>query len=369
MSNALIALIVFVVTLLTSVAFVYKTTDLFSRLGLVDKPGPDRVSTNPVPRGLGVAIFLAFLVGIASSYFLPVERQPRETERILLMVIGAAIVVGVMLVDDAISLGPKVKLVWQIVAAGVVILPRLRSVDHGIIIEQFNLPFLGTMTIPVAIGIVATVVWLVGMMNVMNWVDGLDGLAGSVTLVACIVLFIHTYFGPDGFPQFTISLLPLALGAAILGFLPFNWHPAKVIMGDAGAMFLGFTLGVISIIGGAKIATALLVLGLPLLDGLWVTVYRMIHGRSPLNRDMGHLHHRLLAFGLGQRAIVLIVAGTSALFGAASLLLPNPVLKLAAFVLIGILLFALVWWLARRTDEPALGSKKAPDQTVRRPGV
>jgi len=369
-SNALIAVVVFLVTAVTSVAFVYKTTDLFSRLGLVDKPGPRRVHKTPVPRGLGVAIFLAFLVGIATTYFLPVERQPRETERILLMVIGAAIVVGVMLVDDAISLGPKVKLAWQIVAAGVVILPTVRAEDHGIVIEQVNFPLAGTVAIPLAIGIVITFFWLVGMMNVMNWVDGLDGLAGSVTLVACAILFIHTYFGPDGIPQFTISLLPLALGAAILGFLPFNWHPAKVIMGDAGAMFLGFALGIISIIGGAKIATALLVLGLPLLDGLWVVLYRYIHGRSPMAADMGHLHHRLLATGLGQRRIVLLVAGTSALFGASALLLPNPSLKLASFILIGILLMATIGTLARRSPrEPRTNDKAQDHVTVQRPGI
>lgn len=348
MSNGLIAAIVFVATLLTSVAFVYKTTDLFSRLGLVDKPGPRRVHKTPVPRGLGVAIFLAYLVGIGATYFLPVPRQPQETERILLMVIGAAIVVGVMLVDDAISLGPRAKLTWQVVAAAIVILPRLRSVDHGIVIESVNLPFVGTVALPLLIAIGATFVWLVGLMNVMNWVDGLDGLAGSVTLVSCIVLFIHTYWGPEHFPQFTISLLPLALGAAVLGFLPFNWHPARVIMGDAGAMFLGYALGVISIIGGAKIATALLVMGLPLIDGVWVTVYRMVNGRSPLYADMGHLHHRLLAAGLGQRAIVLLVSGVSAIFGALALLLPNRELKAASFVMIGILLLATVWWLAHK---------------------
>jgi UDP-GlcNAc:undecaprenyl-phosphate GlcNAc-1-phosphate transferase len=347
-SNGLIAAVVFIVTLLTSVAFVYKTTDLFSRLGLVDKPGPRRVHTTPVPRGLGVAIFLAFLVGVGATYFLPVPRQPQETERILLMVIGAAIVVGVMLVDDAISLGPRTKLVWQLMAAAVVILPRLRSIDHGMAIEKLNLPFFGTLVIPLLIAIPVTFVWLVGMMNVMNWVDGLDGLAGSVALVSCGVMFVHTYWGPDNVPQFTISLLPLALGAAVLGFLPFNWHPAKVIMGDAGAMFLGYALGVISIIGGAKIATALLVMGLPLLDGLWVTMYRIVNGRSPLYADMGHLHHRLLAAGMGQRRIVLLVSGFSATFGALALLLPSRELKAAGLVLIAILLLSLLWWLAHR---------------------
>lgn len=361
MSNGLIVTIVFIITLATSVAFVYKTTDLFGRLGLVDEPGPRRVHKNPVPRGLGVAIFLAFLVGIGATYVLPVPRQPEETERILLMVIGAAIVVGVMLVDDAISLGPGTKLVWQTVAAATVILPAFRSGDHGIVINQVNFPFVGTIEFPILLAAGLTFLWLVGLMNVMNWVDGLDGLSSSVTLVACVVLFVHTFWGPDDVPQFTISLLPLVLGAAVLGFLPFNWHPAKVIMGDAGAMFLGFALGIISIIGGAKIATALLVLGLPLLDGIWVTVYRFVNGRSPMQADMGHLHHRLLRAGLSQPQVVMILAGASSIFGALALLLPSRELKLVGFVLIGVLLIAMLAILARRTAHLGGAQQKAPD--------
>lgn len=349
MSNGEIALVVFAITVATSIAFVSKTTALFSHLGLVDQPGPRRIHKTPVPRGLGVAIFLAFLVGIGVSYMLPVERQPEETERILVMVIGSAIIVGVMLVDDAINLGPKTKLVWQAIAAAIVVLPRLRGESHGIAIERFNSPFGGTISLPLLIAIGATFLWLIGLMNVLNWVDGLDGLSGSVTLVACVVLFIHTFYGPDKMPQFTISLLPLALGAAIIGFLPFNWYPAKVIMGDAGAMFLGFALGVISIIGGAKIATALLVMGLPIVDGIWVVLYRWMHGRSPLYADKGHLHHRLLEGGIGQRTIVFFVAGVSAVAGAAALLLPSRELKLLSLVVIGLVLVATIAVLAKRT--------------------
>lgn len=359
MSHGLIATLIFLLTAATSVAFVLKATDLFGRLGLVDQPGERRVHKKAVPRGLGVAIFLAFLTGIGFTYVFPVIRHPEETERILLMVIGAAIIVGVMLVDDAISLGPVTKLLWQIIASAVVILPYLRSDDHGIVIGQVNIPFLGTVTFPVIVAVVLTFIWLVGMMNVMNWVDGLDGLAGSVTLVASAVLFIHTYWGPDNVPQYTISLLPLALAAAVVGFLPFNWHPAKVIMGDAGAMFLGFALGIISIIGGAKIATALLVLGLPLIDGLWVTLYRLINGRSPLQADMGHLHHRLLKAGYSQPQIVVAISGFSAVFGSLALLLPSREWKLVGFVAIGILLVAVLTVLARRTASPH-GHEEAP---------
>jgi UDP-GlcNAc:undecaprenyl-phosphate/decaprenyl-phosphate GlcNAc-1-phosphate transferase len=193
-----------------------------------------------------------------------------------------------------------------------------------------------------------TLFWIVGMANAVNWIDGLDGLAASVTLVACAILFAHTYFWPRDDPQFTISLLPVVLGAAVLGFLPFNWHPAKVIMGDSGAHFLGFSLAIVAIIGGAKIATALLALGLPILDVAWVIFYRIIHRRSPLVADRGHLHHRLIDGGWGHARVVLFVAGISALFGLVGLVLPNRESKLAAIVLLGLVLLGTVAILALR---------------------
>lgn len=349
MSHTTIAIIIFIVTFGTSIAFVLKSTELFSHLGIVDEPGPRRVHKVAVPRGLGVAIFLSFLVGIGLSYVLPVARQSLETERILLMVIACAIVVGVMLVDDVVSLGPMTKLVWQGIAAALIILPRLNGEDQGIVIEQVNLPITGTVILPLAFALVATFIWLIGLMNVMNWIDGLDGLAATVTLVACTILFVHTWFGPDNQPQFTISLLPLALGAAILGFLPFNWHPARVIMGDAGAMFLGLALGVISIIGGAKIATALLTLGLPIADGVWVILFRVMHGKSPLEADRGHLHHRLLDGGWSQRSIVLTIGGLSLLFGIGSLVLPNRSLKALLLVVIALVVVGLIAYVAARS--------------------
>lgn len=353
MSHSTIAIIIFVVTCGASVAFVLKTTELFKRFGIVDEPGPRRVHSVAIPRGLGVAIFLAFLVGVGLSYVLPVERQAAETERILLMVIACAIVVGVMLVDDAVSLGPGVKLAWQSVAAGIVILPRLNGESQGIVIEQVNVPFVDTVMLPLGVALVGTYIWFVGLMNVMNWIDGLDGLASTVTLVACTILFVHTWFGPEGVPQFTISILPLALGAAIVGFLPFNWHPARVVMGDAGAMFLGLALAIISIIGGAKMATALLTLGLPIADGLWVVLFRIFHGKSPLAADRGHLHHRLLDSGWDQRAIVLTIGGLSMLFGVGALVLPSRELKAALLIIVGAVLVGLIAYVAAKSESLA----------------
>ncbi len=293
-------------------------------------------------------MYVAFCLGLALTYVVDVFRYKVETERLLLLLAATGLLTVVMLYDDAVGLGPGIKLAWQVAAAALVVLPRLRGVEHGIVIDRFNSPFGGTVELPLLAALGFTLLWLVGMMNTLNLLDGLDGLAGSVTLVACGVLFVHTYFWPRDNPQFTISLLPAVLAGVLVGFLPFNWHPARTIMGDAGANFLGFTLAVISIIGGAKIATALLALGLPILDVAWVIVYRTVHGRSPLSADRGHLHHRLLDGGWTQPQIVGFVAGMSALFGFAALVLPSREAKLAAIGAVGIVLLATVADLARR---------------------
>ena len=351
MTHALIALAVALVAGGISASLIPQLTALAHRLGLVQYPRERDVHQKPVPRIAGLGIFIGFVVALAVSFWLPVDRFPIEVERILLLLIGATLVVGVMLWDDLVGISPFPKLLWQLVAAAIVIVPRLRGPDHGLVIEQFNSPFGGVVHLPLVAAILFTFFWILGMMNTLNWIDGLDGLAGSVSLIACGVLFIHTFFRPAGNPQFTISLLPLALGAAVLGFLPFNWHPARIIMGDSGAMFLGFTLAVISIIGGAKIATALLTLWVPILDVAWLILYRLVNGRSPARADRGHLHHRLLDLGWSQQQIVFFIAAISAILGATSLLLPWPQLKLAALVLAGVIGVVLLSVLARRTGQ------------------
>lgn len=215
---------------------------------------------------------IAFWLGIALSFTLPITRFPAEVERIALIGLSGALIVVLMLVDDAIGLKPSTKLLIQIAVAAVMVLPRLRSPLHGVVIDQFNAPLLGQVSIGLPVALIATILWFVAMMNAINWIDGIDGLAPTVTLVASIILFLHTYFWPRADPQFTISILPLVLGAALLGFLPFNWFPARITLGDAGSNFIGLTIAAISIAGGAKLATALLVLGLPLFDLVWVTV-------------------------------------------------------------------------------------------------
>ena len=198
-----------------------------------------------------------------------------------------------------------------------------------------------------------------GTTNAINWIDGLDGLAASVSAVACVVLFVVT--GPV-LGQWTLAYLPLILGAAILGFLPYNIHPARIFMGDSGAMFLGFTLAVLSVIGGAKVAAALLVLGVPILDGVYMIIYRLSRGRSPLSADRGHLHHRLLDIGFSQGQVVLIYVALCGAFGVLGLLparldsflgislkdISLSILKLGGLVVMVIVLVCIFAYISRR---------------------
>ena len=347
MGHAATAGTLFVVTALASALFVSRAIRLAEATGWIDTPGARRAHRLPVPRVGGVAFFLAFGLGLGLSFAFDVRRFPAETERLLLLLAGGSLLVGVMAYDDVVGLSAWWKLGWQVVAAAIVVLPRLQGAEHGIVIERFNPPFGNQVRLPVVLAIAATLLWIVGFANALNFVDGLDGLAGSVTLVACATLFVHTYFWPRDDPQFTISLLPLLLGAAVVGFLPFNWHPARVIMGDAGAQFLGFALAIFAIVGGAKIAAALLALGLPALDVAWVVASRTRGGRSPMVADRGHLHHRLIDLGWGQRRVVAFIAGVCALFGTAALLLPNRGAKLGAIVLVGVVLATTVAAAAR----------------------
>ncbi|HYI16754.1 MAG TPA: MraY family glycosyltransferase [Thermomicrobiales bacterium] len=348
MPHALIAAIIGLLAAGGAAITIPPIRDIARRLQLLDQPDARRVHTVPIPRVGGLGIFFGFLVAVGVSFMLPVDRFGVEIERILLLLVGATMIVGVMLFDDIVGIPPLPKLAVQLAAAGIVVLPRLRGEAHGIVIEQFNAPYVGTVSLPLLVAIGFTFFWIVGMMNAINWSDGIDGLAASITLVATVVLFLHTYFRPAGDPQFTISLLAIALAGAIIGFLIFNWHPASIIMGDTGSMFIGFALATISIIGGAKIATALLALGVPILDTAWVILYRVMHGRSPVNADRGHLHHRLLDAGWSQRQIVTGVAGITMLFGALSLALPTSEAKLGAMIVMGVVLLALIAWLARK---------------------
>ncbi len=357
MPDGLIATLVFLTAVAASAVTIKPIKTFCERFNILDMPGPNRIHQTPIVRLGGLAIFLGFMAGLTLSFVLPVVRFPVEVERIMLLIGGLTLVVAIQFYDDVIGIKPMPRLALQILAAAIVVLPRVRGERFGIAIDQFNAPWIGEVHLPLIIAIGFTMFWIVGMMNAINWSDGLDGLASTICLVASIVLFLHTFFWPRGDPQFTISLLAVALAGAIVGFIPFNWHPSRIILGDTGAMTLGFVLGTISIIGGAKIATALLALGVPIVDMAWIILYRILNGGSPAQRDTSHLHHRLLAAGWSQPQIVAGYGVVTLIFGVSGLLLPTRELKLIALVVLGLVVLSVIgWqtWALRSTNRSAL---------------
>jgi UDP-N-acetylmuramyl pentapeptide phosphotransferase/UDP-N-acetylglucosamine-1-phosphate transferase len=341
-------------------------TRLSKREGWVAVPGPRHVHHEPTATVGGLAMIAGFVAALLLSFALErldpaLRRSSFEYLRLGLLLVGLSIVAIVSLIDDLRDLPALPRLGVHLVAALVAVGPYLWDQQlypdalsnpteaRGIIITAFNFPFIQQIhlhNLSPWLAIAATVFWVAGMQNMVNWADGLDGLAAGITLIAATILALHTLNLEP--PQYTVALLPLALAGACAGFLPFNFHPARTFMGDVGAMTLGYILGVASIIGGAKLATALLVMGVPLIDMAWLILMRTLQGRGAARSGRDHLHHRLLDMGLSQRQVVLIYYGLSAAFGAVALLDVPPALKLAALLLlgaivVGFLLYASFW--------------------------
>ena len=306
------------------------------KVGLVDQPRPGEVQHDPIPRAGGHAIYLSFCAAVlASLLFAP--RDPGETWRVAGLVLGVAVLVPFAVWDDFQRLGPLPQLLAQLLAS---LVPLAIGITMSSVSNPFAPPPFGAqIPLPGWIAVPATIAWLVLMMNSMNWLDTMDGLAGGVGAIAAVILFLVSVSLHQG----TIALLPLALAGACLGFVPYNFNPARVFMGTTGSMFLGYALGVISIIGGAKIASTVLVLGVPVLDALFVVVQRSLAGRLPWRGgDNAHLIHRLYGVGFTQRKIALLVYAICALFGwlATSLIRTEKLYAMAALaVVLGALVF------------------------------
>lgn len=319
---ALYFVLAFLTAFVVALVLTPLTIRLATRYGLLDQPAARRIHRAPTPRLGGIPLALAFLAGIAVTAAFP-RSDPAEPVKLVGLALGVLLIAVAGVYDDTRELAPLPQFIIQLVAAAI-------AVASGVIIREFPNPFGGLIQLPEWLAIAFTLFWIVGMMNTINFLDGLDGLAAGVTVIASAVLFVHTF----RLMQFSLTLLPLALMGAALGFLIFNFPPAKIFLGS-GAYLLGFALGVLSIIGGAKVATALLVLAIPILDVAWQIVSRLRAGRSPFAADRGHLHHRLLDMGFSTRRIVLLYYALTAAFGALALILPSGVYKLIALGIIG----------------------------------
>ena len=247
----------------------------------------------------------------------------------------------ICVVDDIKTIKPITKLIGQVLAAIVV-------VGFGIRIDDITLPFINTIEMQEAFSVIITIIWIVGVTNAINLIDGLDGLSSGISVISAVSLLI--IFVLNGSSMISILLIT-ALAGALVGFLPFNYSPAKTFIGDTGSNFLGFSLSIISILGVAKTYTAavivlpLIVLGLPLFDTFWAIVRRLIKGKSIkaiFKADKGHLHHRLVAKGFSQKQAVYILYGISATFGIfAVITLESGIWKALSFLLMVIVAIAL----------------------------
>lgn len=322
-------LIVFCIAFGLAFALTPLAARLGQRWGLADQPGGRRRHPRPTPRTGGLALYLAFTATVVLTQFLPVPRfdMPNELVRLRGLLVGGAIVFVYGLVDDRWGIDARLQLLIQLAACSV-------AIGHLIFIEYIFSP-LDNQRVDFAPWFTAvfSLFWLVGMTNTVNWLDGLDGLASGVTAIASLVLFANAAFALG---QTSVSLLPLALAGTCLGFLPWNFHPARVFMGS-GALFLGFTLGCLSIIGGAKAAAVLLVMAVPIMDVAWLIVSRLRRGQSPLLGGRDHLHFRLVDAGYSQRAIVLGYYVFCAALGGLTLLVSSRLYKLIALVVLGVL--------------------------------
>lgn len=333
-----------VAVFLAAVAVCYAATfaavQLGRKTGVLDVPRAGEVQKRPVPRTGGYAILAGFLLAsLLGAYLIP--RSAEEAWRLLGALVGVVAVLPLAFLDDRRRLGPLPQLAGQ---TGIALIP----VAFGIVITSIATPFWGTIPVPAWLVIPFTLVWVVGMINTINLVDVMDGLAAGIAAIAALVLVAREVLE---FGQYDLAILPLALAGTCVGFLFHNFHPARIFMGSSGALLLGYALAVTSIMGGAKVATALLVLGVPIADVAWVIVRRIAAGRSPMvGGDERHLPQRLHKAGWSQRQIVLMFYALCLTFGLAAVWLA-PALKVLAFAALAAVMAVLLVVLARRGEQ------------------
>ena len=303
------------------------------KLGAVDVPKDNRrMHKQPIPRMGGLAIFLGFV--ITALIFCDINKQ------LLGILLGAAVIVVLGIFDDIHALPALPKFFVQIVAACI-------PAFMGVTIEHISL-FGGDYITFGAWSIPVTVLWIVAVTNAVNLIDGLDGLACGVSTISAFSILVFTILSPV--VDFGVAMITAILAGACLGFLPFNLNPAKIFMGDTGALFLGFLLANISVMGFFKtnavisFAAPFLILGLPLIDTMSAIVRRLLKGQSPFHPDRGHLHHKLIDIGFSQKQSVTILYALAALMGIAGIICTaEKLIGAVILVLIVIVLSVLNW--------------------------
>ena len=287
------------------------------KYGVVDNPGSRKLHLTPVPYLGGLAIFAGFLV--TTMVFVPLSRQ------VISLVVACLVMVVIGAIDDAKDLRPLTKLAWQFLAAAIALVggigitvianPLGGSIDLSLGRFAVNLFCFNFHIAPISN--VISIFWMVGMANTVNFLDSLDGLAAGVSGIAGVILFLLSL----SVNQPAVALLAIILAGSAFGFLPMNFNPAKIFMGDSDAYFLGLVLAMLSIYSGGKLATAVLVLGLPIFDAIWAVIRRLAQSRSPFSADKGHIYHLLIGAGFSQREVALALYVIALVCGLAAIII------------------------------------------------
>ena len=312
-------IVAFVVALITSLLYTPVVQRLAHKYKFVDIPdGRRKVQTKPVALGGGYAVLVAGLLGIAVSCNVPwlTDSSPltRNPSSLAGLCMAAVLLCGMGLIDDRSGLRGSSKLLWQIVAASLIIF-----IGEGL---QFDKVLLFGYTINIgAWGIPITMMWLLGAVNSLNLLDGIDGLASTVGLIFCVTLGIMAIMTGHAVD----AVIAFAVAGALLGFLRYNFAPASIYLGDAGSMFIGLVLGTIALRSTLKEAATvafagpLAILAIPFFDSLAAILRRKLTGRSLYSTDRGHIHHRLLTRGLSHPQAVMVIGGLCLITGSGSL--------------------------------------------------
>lgn len=327
------ALFAFGLTLIFTVAAIR----FFPKWGLMDRPHKYGLKRKPIPYYGGLILVIVFV--ITSLLFVEIDKH------VLGVILGALMIAGISFLDDLRNINPWIRLLVQILAAVTIVLSGIgiMSITNplgGVIeLNQFEL------SIPIGddfyqftiLADLFTIIWIVLIVNTMNFLDGLNGLVSGIGVIASFTVFMLSIRPDNLIDQTTVATLAIILGTVCLAFWLFDFHPAKILMGDTGSMFIGFLLAVFAIFSGGKIATAFLVLGFPILDAFWVITRRIVRGRSPMQGDLKHLHHRLLEVGLTERKALILMYLLSAFFGLSAIFLGS-LQKLFLIVAMGIIM-------------------------------
>ncbi|MFD1706490.1 glycosyltransferase family 4 protein [Siminovitchia sediminis] len=275
------------------------------KFNITDKPNYRKVHTDLMPRLGGLAIYISFLIGLMLF-------RPNDPNMIYL-VIGSLVIIATGMLDDIYDISPKWKLLGQVVAASI-------AVSGGFDLEFINLPFGGQLEFGY-LSVPLTILWIVGITNAINLIDGLDGLAAGVSSIALITISFMAFLQGD---IFVLAIALMVLGSA-LGFLIYNFYPAKIFMGDTGALFLGYMIALLSLLGFKNITffsliIPVIILGVPISDTFFAIIRRLIQKKPLTAPDQFHLHHRLMSSGFSHRQAVLVIYGIAVMFSLAAVI-------------------------------------------------